>query len=85
MKIVLCNWTEGGTALTNFPKEQLAEYEKIVEAFGSSDFVICSKACATEWYTSAQLSIHNHSLHYIGNGHCGDFWKCAAKVSPLFV
>lgn len=49
MKIILSNWTSGGTGLTNFLKDELPLYERAIDRHGDPDYIICSKALGTEY------------------------------------
>lgn len=75
MKIILCLWAEGGTGLTNFRKEELPKYEKVLELTDDPDYVICSKPCATAYYSVEQLENTNHSLHCLVNKNSHSFYQ----------
>jgi hypothetical protein len=79
-RIILLNWTRGGTGLTNFQKEELPIYEAAVARFGNPDYVICSKALGNEYFSSKELSDRCHSLHHLGGGDSCPFWRVFEDV-----
>ena len=84
MKIILSHWTKGGTGVTNFCKSDLAKMESALEKYGNPNLVICSKSCATPYYSVAELSELNHSLHCV-SGMCdlSDFWDIYFERLPI--
>lgn len=89
MKIILSNWTSGGTGLTNFLKDELPLYERAIDRHGDPDYIICSKALGTEYFTSDMLSDNYHSLHFLkaGQEDSGSFWRTFETIQkqPLLI
>lgn len=67
---VMFHWTEGGTCLTNFSREQLPLYKQAIEELDSSLYVVSEQSMGG-WSDSCSL----HKLDIQINRNASPFWE----------
>lgn len=65
---------EGGTALTNFPPEQLPIYLETVRRFGGDDYIVVNHPIPP------RIPGEGGSLHHMVRGDCSRFWELFREV-----
>ena len=75
--VVLRNWTEGGTGLTNFSRSQEPLYLAAIKEYGDPAFVIAHAPC----FAGGNEIAEDYSLHRLGALEtCSPFWDVFERL-----
>jgi len=77
-KLKMRHWTNGGTGITNFSKNEIEDYKKALEISKREDLVVCSVGFPTP--CSKGISHAQCSLHGIDNSDTSSFFDALDRI-----